>query len=122
MRTRIIIAALLLSQWFVLSVWASSRSQSEPSLEVGTPLLDETRQKPITPPLPSRGQLLYENHCMSCHDSVVHIRTDRSTRSLPELRTRVLHWAEYLKLNWENEELGEVVEYLDSQYYKFDVR
>jgi hypothetical protein len=123
MRTRIMISAILLSLGLVPTVWASSHVQPEPAgLEMAPPLLNEPRQKPLTPPVPPRGQLLYENHCMSCHESVVHIRTDKRTRSLPELRTRVLQWAEYLKLHWGSEELEDVVSYLDSEYYKFEVR
>jgi hypothetical protein len=122
-RTRMLIPAVLLSLGFVLPTWASPHVESEPAgLEVAPAPLNEPRQKPVTPPLPPRGQLLYENHCMSCHESVIHIRTDKRTRSLPELRTRVLQWAEYLKLPWGSEDVEDVVNYLDSQYYKFEIR
>lgn len=59
---------------------------------------------------------------MSCHESVVHIRSTKNTRSLQELRTRVMQWAEYLKLRWGREEVDDVVNYLDTQYYKFGAR
>jgi len=115
------ISAVLLSLGLVLPVWASS--QSEPAgLEREPPVLNVLRQKPVTPPVPQRGQLLYENHCMSCHESVVHIRTTKHTRSLQELRARVLHWAEYLKLHWGREDVEDVVSHLNSQYYKFESR
>lgn len=116
------ISAVLLSLGFVLPAWASSRSQTEPAgMEIDATPLNEPRQKVVTPPAPLRGQLLYENHCMSCHESVIHIRTDKRIRTLPELRTRVLQWAEYLKLRWGSEEVEDVVNYLNSQYYKFEI-
>ena len=114
---------VLVSLGFVLPVWGSTGTLSEPaSPEPVKSQMDQTRQKPLTPPVSPRGQLLYENHCMSCHESVVHIRTRKQTRSLQELRTRVLHWAEYLKLRWVREEVEDVVKYLDTQYYKFGSR
>jgi hypothetical protein len=85
------------------------------------PLMDESRQKPVMPPLPPRGQLLYENHCMACHESIVHIRLRQQALSLPKLRARVLHWATYLQLRWGKEEIEDVVGYLNRQYYKFEL-
>jgi cytochrome c5 len=123
MRIKIMIAAVLLSLGVFLPAWASSRALPEPAIqEVDTSQLNDPHKKPVTPPVPPRGQLLYENHCMACHESVVHIRTTKHTRSLQELRTRVQHWAEYLELRWASEELEDVVGYLNSQYYRFESR
>jgi hypothetical protein len=33
-----------------------------------------------------------------------------------------MHWAEHLKLHWGREEVDDVVNYLDTQYYKFGTR
>ena len=76
--------------------------------------------KSVSPSVSSRGQMLYENHCMACHDSVVHIRGNRRTQSLPEFQARVLHWAAYLQLRWGNEEVEDVVSHLISWYYTFN--
>ena len=86
------------------------------------PLMEEPQRKPVAPPAPPRGQMLYENHCMSCHESVVHIRGNHRTQSLTELRGRVSHWADYLQLRWSKEEVEEVVTYLNDHYYKFESR
>jgi hypothetical protein len=123
MRTKNTVYAALLALGFVLPTWADPRAQPvPPAQERETPPINEPRQEPVTPPLPPRGQLLYENHCMSCHESVIHIRTRQHTRSLPELQAQVLHWAEYLKLNWDREDVREVAAHLDTRYYKFESR
>ena len=66
-----------------------------------------------------RGQLLYENHCMGCHESVVYIRTRRLIKSLPELHEETGRWATYTNLPWGKEELEDVVEFLNSRFYKY---
>lgn len=70
------------------------------------------------PPTASRGQLLYENHCQACHASQLHIRADRRARSIDELRGWVSRWAAVQKLNWGNEEIGAVTDYLNQRYYR----
>jgi cytochrome c5 len=123
MRTRIIVHAALLSLGLALPAWASPRIlPPPPAPDMEMPLKNESRQKPVMPPAPPRGQMLYENHCMSCHESVVHIRTQKDVKSLPQLRTKVLNWADYLKLRWGKEEVEDVVIHLNSQYYKFELR
>jgi len=115
--------AALLSLGFALPAWASPRTQPvPPAQEMETPPMNEPWQKPATPPVPPRGQLLYENHCMSCHESVIHIRIRQHTKSLPELQAQVLHWSEYLQLRWGKEDVREVATYLNKQYYKFESR
>lgn len=68
-----------------------------------------------------RGRLLYENHCMSCHASIVHVREQRKSKSQAELRARILRWSGELKLNWHDDELADVYQYLNNRYYKFPV-
>ena len=70
---------------------------------------------------PERGQLLYENHCLSCHASTVHVRGQRKSKSQAELRAWILRWSEELKLNWREDELADVYQYLNNRYYKFPV-
>lgn len=69
-------------------------------------------------PLASRGQMLYENHCMQCHESVLHIRERRAVKTLPELRASVTHWAGEAMAPWRAEEIAEVVRYLNDRYYR----
>jgi hypothetical protein len=86
------------------------------------PSANEPRQEPVKPPLPSRGQLLYENHCMVCHASIVHIRTRQQATSLSALRAQVVRWAASMQLHWSTEDIEDVVGHLDRQYYRFDSR
>jgi hypothetical protein len=65
-----------------------------------------------------RGRLLYENHCTVCHTSVVHIRENRKASSLEEIREWVQRWRKELNLQWEPGEVDDVIEYLDSEYYR----
>jgi mono/diheme cytochrome c family protein len=107
----------------VLPAWGSLPDESiQPAAAIVSPSTDEPRQRPIKSSVPSRGQLLYENHCMACHESIVHIRTQQQVQSLPELQAQVGRWAEYLQLRWSKEEVEDVVDYLDRQYYQFASR
>jgi len=121
MRTRIIIAAALLGLGF--AVMALTNPDSPPptvSPEPETqPVATRERVEPVALP---RGQLLYENHCLSCHESMVHIRSKQTARSLPDLHAKVRQWADYLHLPWGNEEVADVTRFLDSRYYRFESR
>ena len=120
MWTKYMVFATLLTLGFIFPAWASPSTQTvPPAQEMGTPPMNEPWLKPVTPPLPPRGQLLYENHCMSCHESVIRIRTRQHTKSLSELQAQVLRWAEYLKLSWDKEDIKEVTTHLNNHYYKF---
>jgi cytochrome c5 len=115
--------AALLMLGGAFAAWGVPRAEpAQPAAEIKTPSRDEPGQKPVTLPVPSRGQLLYENHCMVCHESVVHIRTQQQAQSLSALRARVQHWATYMHLRWGKEEVEDVAGHLNSHYYKFESR
>ena len=120
MRTKSMVFAALLTLDFALPVCASPSTQPAPlpqKMEM-QPTNDAPRI-PVTMPEASRGQLLYENHCMSCHESVSRIRTLQHVTSLSELHAQVLRWAEYLKLSWDKGDIREVTAHLNNHYYKF---
>ncbi|MHB1084675.1 MAG: hypothetical protein ACYCZA_07530 [Thiobacillus sp.] len=121
MQAKILVCAALLSPGFVIPVWASPRTLPVPPVQVlDAPAINAPRHKPVTLPLPPRGQMLYENHCMSCHESIVHVRGNHHTQSLEALRGWVSHWARYLRLDWGQEEVEEVVIHLNNHYYKLE--
>lgn len=68
-----------------------------------------------------RGQMLYENHCTSCHTSTVHIREQRKSKSPAEVHAWILRWSGELKLNWSENELVDVYQYLNNRFYKFPI-
>jgi mono/diheme cytochrome c family protein len=66
-----------------------------------------------------RGQLLYENHCGSCHTSQLHIRRHRRAKSAADVRQWVRRWARELRLEWSADEVDDVAQYLNGRYYRF---
>lgn len=102
-----------------MALWAAVPGEQPPAPDVRVP-----EQKPANPSKPpayaaSRGQLLYENHCTRCHTSTLHVRKARHADSMKALHGWVIRWSSEEKLNWGEEEIAEVVEYLDRRYYKF---
>jgi len=69
-----------------------------------------------------RGRLLYENHCTSCHISTLHVRDQRKSKTPDEMRAWILRWSGELKLDWREDELADVYQYLNNRYYKFPVK
>lgn len=65
-----------------------------------------------------RGQLLYENHCRGCHESVVHVRERRRASTLAALEGWVRRWVAAQSLGWDDEEIAEVTAFLNARYYK----
>jgi mono/diheme cytochrome c family protein len=66
-----------------------------------------------------RGRALYENHCMVCHTSKVHRRNPPSAIDAEALRFIVKVWVEEQKLRWSAEDIEDVVQYVNSTYYRF---
>jgi len=66
-----------------------------------------------------RGRLLYENHCTVCHTSVVHVREQRKAASREDLQAWIRRWQQQLDLQWENNDVDDVTEYLNDSYYGF---
>ncbi len=67
----------------------------------------------------TRGQMLYENHCTSCHESMVYIRAKRKATNYKEVGDWVNQFAGWLNLGWTKVEKLEVMQYLNERYYKF---
>jgi hypothetical protein len=66
-----------------------------------------------------RGMYLYENHCMECHTSVVHVRENTKATTPGEVEAFVRRWMTYLDLPWTDEEVRDVLSHLQVRYYKF---
>jgi Raf kinase inhibitor-like YbhB/YbcL family protein len=64
------------------------------------------------------GKLLYQNHCLGCHESSVRIRSNRKAESLGEVRIQVARWAKAEQLPWGREEIAAVSAYLFLRYYQ----
>ncbi len=69
---------------------------------------------------PDRGRMLYENNCLQCHESQVHIREKRKVQSLKDLEEQIIRWSKEIKLAWRGEEIRDVSRFLNQAFYKFD--
>lgn len=67
----------------------------------------------------NRGQLLYENHCTTCHDSGISIREHRKARSLEDVYEWTYRWSQQIKPEWTRSEIKDVADYLNQHFYHF---
>lgn len=68
---------------------------------------------------PTRGELLYNNHCIECHTSQMHWRDRRQARDWPGLRAQVERWQAAAGLQWSEADITEVARHLDNTIYRF---
>ena len=66
-----------------------------------------------------RGQALYENHCRSCHEEAAYTRESRRAASIADLRKWVATWSFHAQLDWTDEEINDVVDFINQRYYRF---
>ncbi|MDH3286911.1 MAG: cytochrome c [Betaproteobacteria bacterium] len=66
-----------------------------------------------------RGRALYENHCVVCHTPKVHSRPNRIPLNVSELRQIVTNWAKQENLRWSEEDIADVVWYLNETKYRY---
>lgn len=67
----------------------------------------------------SRGRLLYENHCGVCHTSKIHQREKRAAKNLDGIRFQVNRWQTHLKLQWNQQEIADVANFVNDEYYHY---
>ena len=74
----------------------------------------------------NRGKTLHDAHCTACHismtggdGSVLYTRKNRRVKTFEGLQNQV-RWCETnLELKWFEEDIADVVEYLNTKYYSF---
>jgi cytochrome c5 len=89
-----------------------------PTVPIHPPTVTPSTRPAAPPPVLPRGTLLYENHCQGCHESRLHVRDQRRATTRAALRGWVTHWANHLKLGWDEAEIDDVVDHLNRRYYK----
>ncbi len=62
----------------------------------------------------------HEAQCTRCHDSGVYTRSDRRINSYPALEAQVARCDANLATKLFPEDLSQLVEHLNSSYYKFE--
>jgi hypothetical protein len=66
-----------------------------------------------------RGQLMYENHCTTCHEGSVHLRQTNKAHSVKDIRQWIIHWSKYLELNWGENDVDVITDYVNRRFYHF---
>ena len=68
---------------------------------------------------PSRGELLYSNHCIECHTTQMHWRELKQVRDWATLKEQVLRWQQIGQLAWDEADVDDVARYLNDMIYRF---
>lgn len=71
-----------------------------------------------TAPSESRGQMLYNNHCIACHSTQMHWREGKLGKDWDSLRAQVLKWQANAGLQWSDADITEVARHLNDTIYK----
>jgi mono/diheme cytochrome c family protein len=73
-----------------------------------------------------RGKKLHDQQCIACHASRfgnngadIYTRSDRRVTSLDGLHKQVNRCKNNLSITWFDDDVNDVVEYLNATYYKF---
>ena len=72
----------------------------------------------IPAPEPTRGRLLYETHCIACHNTQMHWRDQRIVTDWDGLVVQVRRWQERAKLQWSEADVLEVARHLNATIYR----
>ena len=70
-------------------------------------------------PRDTRGQLLYETHCIACHTTQMHWREQRLARDWGTLKFQVRRFQGIAMLGWSDEDVDAVAHYLNDTIYRF---
>ena len=65
----------------------------------------------------NRGEALYTNHCKECHEGLAHTRHGSRISSKGEIRSWVASWSVHSSLDWSSEEVEDVTDYLNRNFY-----
>jgi hypothetical protein len=76
-------------------------------------------QTVVAPPVPSRGELLYTTHCITCHSAQIHWRDARLATDWASLRAQVRRWQGNAELGWSEGDVDDVTRYLNQRHYGF---
>lgn len=66
------------------------------------------------------GDDLHFEHCTGCHDDSVYTRENRNVQSLKRLGQQVRFCKDTIGLSWFDEDVDDVIEFLNRTYYHFE--
>lgn len=67
----------------------------------------------------TRGELLYNTHCIACHSMQVHWRSGKMATDWASLLAQVRRWQAAAALQWSEADITEVARYLNNTSYHF---
>jgi hypothetical protein len=67
----------------------------------------------------TRGELLYSIHCIECHTTQIHWRTNRRAIDWDTLKFQVRRWQGVLNLGWTEADTDDVAHFLNDTIYRF---
>ena len=70
---------------------------------------------------PTRGELLYETHCLACHNTEVHWRDKEIAKDWKSLRAEVMRWQKFSSLAWTDKDIDAVTQYVNALCYHYRV-
>jgi len=65
------------------------------------------------------GKALTDKNCYQCHGTEVYTRKDRKVTTRPGLTKQVQRCEQALGLTWFDDQIGNVADYLNQEFYKF---
>jgi len=65
------------------------------------------------------GEKLHADNCTRCHDSAVYTRENKRILTLPKLGKQVRFCKDNLGISWFDDEVQDVVGFLNNNYYHF---
>lgn len=71
----------------------------------------------LAQPAPSRGELLYRNHCAGCHGTQIHWRERKQVTDWAGLLAQVQLWQARDHLSWSTADVQAVADYLNDTLY-----
>ena len=67
-----------------------------------------------------KGEAIHSAHCVACHTSTIYTRPNRTVKTLGGLVGRVNGCSSNLGLKLSNDQINDLVKYLNDNYYKFE--
>ena len=67
-----------------------------------------------------KGEAIVNAHCVACHTSTIYSRPNRTVKSIGGLVGRVNGGSANLGLNLSQDQINDIVKYLNDTYYKFE--
>jgi mono/diheme cytochrome c family protein len=67
----------------------------------------------------TRGQVLYDTHCIGCHTAQIHWRDDKLATDWASLKEQVRRWQTRVGQGWTEADIVEVARYLNNAFYRY---